>query len=414
MKEKKKQRRVIVVGAGASGMMAAIMAARESAAVTLLEHNDRAGKKLAQTGNGRCNITNLNMTAEAFRGEHPEFAMQVIRRFDEQKTLQFFETLGVYPKFRGDYVYPNSDQASTMVYVMLDELKRLGVEPVYGVTIEGIDYEREQGRFCVRSNRDTLYGDALILACGSKAASSTGAGDSGYVLAQSLGHRIVRVVPALTALRCVGKYYPQFAGVRTEADITLYIDHQPVAAEHGELQLTDYGISGIPVFQLSRFAAYGLLKQQPVSAIINFLPRMDFDGCYTYLKQRRQLLGEKKAQDFLLGLLNTKLAKVILKLSGISDWELSRDLSDSKLKLIAKNLTAYEAKIASTNPFANAQVCAGGVDTAELNPENMESRLVPGLYVTGELVDIDGICGGYNLQWAWSSGYMAGVHAAQV
>lgn len=407
-----KKRKIIVIGAGASGMIAAIAAARNGAAVQILEHNDRAGKKLAQTGNGRCNITNLRMEDACYRGEHPEFAMKVISKFDVQQTLHFFEGIGLYPKFRGDYVYPNSDQASTMVQLLLDELHRLQVSIEYGVTIEKVIYQEKKKGFMVLCNKDPFFADAVILACGSKAAPSTGAGDSGYVLAKAMGHRIVRVVPALAALRCIGKYYNQIAGVRTEASVTLYVNHEAVASDLGELQLTDYGISGIPVFQISRYASYGLLKQQPVTVLINFLPRMDENSCFHYLKERRKCLREKKAQDFLVGVLNIKLVRVLLKLAGISEWEITGDLSDARLHILAKTLTAYEAKIASVNPFTNAQICAGGVDTAELDPESMESRLVSGLYITGELADVDGICGGYNLQWAWSSGYLAGVHAA--
>lgn len=397
-------------------MMAAITAARAGAQVTVFERGERAGRKLAQTGNGRCNLTNLRMEQRAFYGTHPDFAMQALAQFDVQKTLAFFEELGVYMKYRGDYVYPNSDQAASVVQVLLAELARLSVRVICGAQVDEVRVGRD-GRFqlTVSGGKQTAYScDALILACGSKAAPALGGGDSGYVLARKFGHKLTKLAPALTALRCVGKYYQQMAGVRTDASITLKIDGKTCMCERGELQLTDYGISGIPVFQLSRFASLALHEQKQVHAEINFLPDMRFPQCLEWLKVRRRQLSERAASEFLTGVLSAKLAAVLLKLAGVQTQGVCRSIPDAVLKQLAKQLTAYEAFIASANPFQNAQVCAGGVDTAEINPDTMESRLVKGLYITGELLDVDAICGGYNLQWAWSSGYVAGSAAALV
>lgn len=410
------KKQVVIIGGGAAGLTAAIWAARSGAMVTVIEHMDRVGKKILSTGNGRCNLTNGRMEADCFRCGDPEFPMQVIDQFGWKDTLRWFSSMGVLCKSRMEtYYYPVSDQASAVLDALRLECERLGVTVLTECQPKTIGWERKKGQtfFSISTNRQILPADSLILACGSKAAPNTGSDGSGYELARSLGHHVIKPLPALVQLRCQGNHYKQLAGIRTDARLTLCVAGQKAWEEGGELQITDYGISGIPVFQLSRFAARALDEKKKVQVWIDFLPFMDLEETHLFFKQRFQEFGHRKGEDFLTGVVNKKLAQVLLRMAGIRmDEPVSRSSAKQRAQLI-KGLKEYEALVSSVNPFANAQVCCGGVDVSEINPCTMESRLVPGLFFAGELLDVDGICGGYNLQWAWSSGKVAGVQAAQ-
>lgn len=404
------KRTVIVIGAGASGMVAAIHAARAGAHVMLLEHMDRVGKKILSTGNGRCNLTNLYQSPECYRCSRPDFPMSVINRFPVEKTLEFFEGLGIVIKSRDGYLYPNSDQAASVLEVLRMELDRLRIEPVCGCQITAIKKEKQ---FVISTSCGIYRADALILSTGSKAAPVTGSDGSGYALAQSLGHHIILPLPALVQLRCQEKHYKQLAGIRTEAQVTLYSGKTLLAEDCGELQLTDYGISGIPVFQVSRYAAVALSKKQPVKAQIDFLPKLTMEETEFLLKKRMTAMPEKTWEQWMTGLFHKKLAGVLLKLAAIRPEQSVSQAGERERKQLLKQIKTYETTVIAANPYENAQICCGGADTAEISPETLESKLIPGLYLTGELLDVDGICGGYNLQWAWSSGSLAGMDAGK-
>lgn len=417
-------RTVIVIGGGASGMMAAIQAARAGAEVTILEHTDRVGKKILSTGNGKCNITNLYQGKECYRSRNLEFPMKVIQKYPVKVTLEFFEELGILPKSKNGYIYPNSEQASAVLDVLRMEAARLGIEVVCGCDVIRITRAkcrpsgemsgsgRESGcLFEVTTSAGLKRGDCLILAAGSKAAPATGSDGSGYELAKRLGHQVITPLPALVQLRCREKHYKQLAGIRTEARLTLYVDGTKTDTQPGELQLTDYGISGIPTFQMSRYASVALSEKRAVQVRIDFLPQQTMEETKRYLEQRRTSMGGKTAEEWMTGLLNKKLSSLLLKLAGISQGERIEQVDKGRLARLLKQIKEYETVVAGANPYENAQICCGGVDTREINPDTMESRLVPGLYLAGELLDVDGICGGYNLQWAWSSGALAGIHA---
>lgn len=410
-------KRVIVIGGGASGMTAAIFAARQGAAVTLLEHMDRVGKKILSTGNGKCNLTNRRMDASCYRSSAPGFSMEVLGRFGEPETEVFFEELGIVLKDRNGYLYPASGQASSVLDALREELSRLGVtivtecgEAEVAAPGSGKGGNQEwtvlckKGRFC---------SDALILAAGSKAAPSTGSDGSGYDLAKRLGHRIIRPLPALVQLRCREKFFKQISGVRADACVSIWADGERLAYDQGELQLTDYGISGIPVFQVSRFASVALSRGAQVKAEIDFYPELDRKELGRFLRERRQLLGDRNADSFLTGWFNKKLALLFLRLAGISPDRNVSSLTETQLSELGRRIKQFETEIAETNPFANAQICCGGVDVREVNPHTMESKKRKGLYLAGELLDVDGICGGYNLQWAWSTGALAGIHGGR-
>lgn len=408
-------------------MMAAIHAARAGASVTILEHTDRIGKKILSTGNGKCNMTNLYQSEACYRSGNRQFPFQVIERYPVKDTLEFFEGLGILVKNKNGYIYPNSEQASSVLDVLRMEVERLGIQVVCGCQVSDIrvgngrERRPENGQnkrlkngrgFAVKTSCGMFDGECLILATGSKAAPGTGSDGSGYELARSLGHTVITPLPALVQLRCQEKHYKQLAGIRTEARLTLYVSGKKTDVQTGELQLTDYGISGIPTFQLSRYASTALYERRKVTVRIDFLPQQTAEETKIYLESRRRRMGEKTAEEWMTGLLNKKLSGVLLKLAGISLGERMADVDNRRWSALLKQIKEYETVVTASNPYENAQICCGGVDTREVWPDTMESRLVPGLYLAGELLDVDGICGGYNLQWAWSSGALAGMNAA--
>ncbi len=384
---------VIVIGAGASGMMAAIQAARSGARVTVLEGNDRPGHKLAATGNGRCNFTNLFQEPGCYRSSLPGFPAAALAAFTAQDTIAFFTDLGIYSVNRDGYMYPRSMQARSMIHALTMELERLRVKVKTREKVTQLI--REESGFTVRTRSWHYQADRVILAAGSNASAIQGAGRDGYELALAMGHRVIEPLPALTGLKCRGASFSAWAGVRTQAVVTLLTDGRPSARECGEIQLTEYGISGIPVFCVSRFAAAALREGKKVRACLDFFPDMTLSELQDFLARRRKKWPERTAKDLLDGLFPDRLCQI---LAGESDP--------------AKAIKYFTLQVTGTQDFAHAQVCAGGVDVSQIDPETMESRLCDGLYLCGEVMDVDGTCGGYNLQWAWSSGAAAGRHAA--
>lgn len=401
---------VTVIGGGASGMMAAISAAQEGAEVTLIEHKDRVGKKILSTGNGRCNFTNLHQEPVCYRSENPMFPWGIVEQFSAQQTIGFFLKLGVYSKNRSGYLYPNSDQASAVLDTLRMELDRLRIRVL--TDTECTEILPKKAGFVLKTNRENERADCVILAAGSKAAPSTGSDGSGYALAKRLGHRILPVLPALVQLRCAENYYKSISGVRVQGKVAIYTGETCLAEDCGEIQLTNYGISGIPVFQVSRFAAKALQQKQPVKAVLNFMPDFEEAVLLNFLKKRITDHPEKPLEDFFVGLFHKKLSDLWIRLSHIDRKKQAGSLSEEELKRLLLLIQHFETQITATNSFEQAQVCCGGIDTREVHPKTLESLFVPGLYFAGEILDVDGLCGGYNLQWAWSSGYVAGKEAA--
>ena len=432
------KRELIVVGAGAGGLMAAITAARLGAQVTLLEGTGRCGRKLSQTGNGKCNFTNLSLTGNEYRSEDMTFPRQIIDAFPPESVISFFESIGVLPKYRGSYVYPLSDQASTVTEALYWELKRLGVELRYDCALQSLQ-ANVGGSFLLDTAGGSFSAKAVILCMGSKAFPLTGSDGSGYRIAESLGLRVTPLAPALCGLRAKNPRFAEMAGVRTEAGLTLTVNGEDRAEEFGELQLTEYGISGIPVFQLSGRAGQALLKKDRVTVRIDFLPQLETKKLKELLFDRRERMAALPAERLLLGILNDKLALALLREAGILPEQSGikgsgkgkkpdrkqkekgiaysgkkiREISNEAMLRLWDLLKGYAAEIVSSQPFETAQCVSGGVDTREVYPESCECRKIPGLYLAGELLDVDGSCGGYNLQFAWSSAWLAGRAAAK-
>lgn len=409
-------RKVAVVGGGAAGMMAAVQAAYAGARVTVYERNDRVGKKILSTGNGKCNFSNEDMRATCYYGSGAGYVDGFYKQFGVAETKTFFRELGMRIKDRNGYLYPASEQAATVLDVLRYEMERLGIEICAGCRVTGIDGPGNPGCRLTLETETAAYKkrtyDAVILACGGRAAPKTGSDGTGLAMAMRLGHRIVPTVPALTALRCGETFWKQVAGVRCEARLMLYIDGNGVSSVQGELQLTDYGISGIPVFQFSRIAAYALQEGRTVTVKIDLMPDPGAaDTQEAFWAQRWERQKGQSMEQFVTGTVNKKVGLLLLKLAGIRETETVCEIEGARRRKLEQLFHAFEVTVKGTNSFEQAQVCAGGVDFAEVT-DRLESVRRPGLFFAGEMLDIDGICGGYNLQWAWSSGAVAGRAAA--
>lgn len=425
-------KKILVAGGGASGMMAAIQAAAQGACVTILEQNDQLGKKLLSTGNGKCNFTNINQTPEAYRGEDPEFAWKVIQKFPAADTIRCFMEMGLYSKNRDGYLYPHSEQASSVRDILVMELKRLHVRMETSVCVEKII--RKGNGFLVEARKSILRpekksrkrtvlvkvreeavsyeADCILITAGGLAGRVQKADGSPMRIAQSFGHRVIPCVPALVQLKCREEFYLSLAGVRAAAKIALLCDGKMEAEDTGEIQFTDYGISGIPVFQISRFAARALSQKKKVEAEIDFMPDFTENQLQSFIRNRIQMRPQKNMKEFLTGIFHEKLSSVFLLRMEIPETMRVSEMNRQQTKRLLETIKYFRTEITGTNGFDQAQVSAGGIFTGDINPETMESRKVPGMYFAGEIVDVDGMCGGYNLQWAWSSGSVAGISAA--
>lgn len=389
------KKRVAIIGAGASGMAAAVTASRRREDVILLEVQDQPGKKILATGNGKCNYTNAKMTADCFRSGSMAQVREVLSAFSMEETVAFLQSLGIEPMVKNGYYYPASGQAASVRAVFEMELAHRKVPVVTNCRIVRITKEKDG--FQLRSADGKTYrADRVILSCGSKAGIAPQKAAGGYELAKALGHHVTGLYPALTGIRCAKSSVPDWAGVRINGMIALEAD-RVLAADTGELQLTDYGVSGIPAFQVSRYAAVALAEGKKVCAVLDFFPGKSRKDLELLLFERHRQMSYKSGQELLIGLLPDRLIRALIKRSP----QLS-------LSLFAEQLKRWELTVAGVNPLAQAQVCAGGIPLTEINPETMESKKTKGLYLTGEMLDADGICGGYNLQWAWATGVIAG------
>lgn len=403
---------VVVLGGGAAGLVAAITSARNGAKTALIEHKDRVGKKILSTGNGKCNYTNALQDISCYHGDDPAFVLPVMEQFGFDETIAFFQELGIFPKQRNGYYYPQSEQAASVTDVLRMELSYQNVTCFLECNTS--DIIQKHSCFLLHTDNGTITARNLIFATGLLAAPKTGSDGSAIPLIKQFGHKLSDVVPALVALTCSEKCFKQLAGIRTRAFVTLLVDGTAAASDCGEIQLTDYGISGIPVFQVSRFATKALKKNLKPEAVIDFLPDLSEEELFSLLTERFLFNSHgKTAEEAMIGFLNKKLCDALLKESEISLHAKAEDLSKRELHRLTYKCKNFHVHITGSKSFEQAQVCAGGVLTKDIDPHTMESRLVPGIYFAGEIADIDGICGGYNLQWAWSSGYVAGLHAAK-
>ena len=396
--------KIIVIGGGASGLVAAITSARNNHDVTILEKNNTCGKKILITGNGKCNYWNEDQEITHYHSSSKNILEKIITPENKNKVLNFFSSIGIIPKIKDSYYYPYSNLAATIQYALIKEAEISGVKIIENYNVEKVI--KKDNKFIIN---DDIECDKLIISTGSKAAPKTGDG-MGYSLVKSFGHTIVPVLPALTQLVGNESYFKLWNGIRTQANVSLYIDNKIIKEETGELQLTDYGISGICVFNLSRYASIALYENKKVSVNINLAPwfKGDIEDFIIFMNNRNKNIKNRKMYELFEGFLNYKLVDVIFKVNKIdkeNNWD---SLTEIEKKKISTHVLAFPLNIIDTNSFDKAQVCSGGVSLEEINPNTMESKLVDGLYIIGELLDVDGDCGGYNLGFAWMSGMIAG------
>ena len=396
--------KVLVIGGGASGMMAALTAAEDPHhTVTLLERQSRVGRKLLATGNGRCNLTNLHASPAHYHGGDPAFVTAALERFSVGDTLEFFRSIGLITVAEASgRVYPFSDQANSVVDVLRFALEQRGVELRCGCEVLSIG-KKARG-YTVKTAEERFYCDKLIVACGGAAGGKLGGTDLGYKLLKSMGHTVTTLHPSLVQLKTDTAATRSLKGVRADAGLTLKRNGAAAAVNAGEVQFTDFGISGPAVFELSREAAFG--GDQVL--LLDLLRPFTEEALAEYLAGKREAMSQILLEDFLTGILHNRLGRVVLKQAGLDLGRRAGTLTGKELGSIAHWIKYFPLTVTGVMGLEQAQVTAGGVLTSEFRPDTLESRLCPGLFATGEVLDIDGDCGGYNLQWAWCSGRLAG------
>lgn len=403
---------VMVIGGGASGMMAAIAAAKNGSKVLLIEKLNRLGKKLLATGNGRCNFTNSYQETECYRGEESAMIQEALQLFSWENTLEFFWDAGIFTQAKDGYYYPASGQASSILEALLRQLKQYKVRIQMEEKVLSI--EPSSRGYIVTTDQGKYQAAQVILSVGGKASPVHGTTGDGYGIAAGMGLSVIPPLPALTSCVLKGDFMKGWSGVRVKGQVSLYEQNgHLLAKDSGELQMVAYGISGIPVFQISRFAARSLEQGQKPYLLMDIMTEYSEEYLVQELQERKSRFGSWNALDALDGMMHRKLAQVLLESLGMNPKESISQWSDKNMEKIAGRMKGWKLGIAAVSDFDKAQVTCGGVSLSQLNPKTMEVNQYPGLYLTGELLDVDGICGGYNLQWAWTSGYLAGKAAAE-
>jgi predicted Rossmann fold flavoprotein len=421
--------KLFIIGAGASGLMAAVTARDRGIDTAIIESNDRVGKKVLTTGNGRCNITNKSTatgTDEAvnlfskYHSNQAEFPLPVLQQFGVRQTVDFFNTLGLpLIAIENGRMYPMSLQAASVLEVFRIALEDRNVPIYFKTKVLDVTVSKEHPRFTIvcqteTEEKVTYTSDYLFLCTGGLTAPKTGTDGSGYTLAQRLGHTLIDPVPGIVQLKLDSPYLNELSGVKFEGWGSIIVNGEVIRSEYGEVLFTKYGASGPPILQLSRKAAYQLARGETVTLSLDLMPDRTEEEVVDFLDTHWGMFGHRTVAASLIGILNKKLIPILLKEAGIDQDQnlLCQDLSWKTRKALCRLMKHWDFIVTDTNGFPNAQTTAGGIDTTELREGTLESKLVPGLYLAGEVMDVDGDCGGYNLQWAWSSGYSAAVALA--
>lgn len=399
-------RTVAVIGGGASGMTAALTAAEKNEnRVILFERQQRVGRKLLATGNGRCNLSNIRLTLNNYHGSDPGFAQYALSLLPPEKALGFFGKLGLLTVIEDSgRVYPLSDSANSVVDILRFACTSAGVEIITSCPVKEI---RQEGKgFRISAEDHICRADKIIVACGGIAGGKLGGVNDGYELLRALGHSRTALAPALVQVTTEPEYPRALKGVRADAELSIVSDGKRLAISRGELQFTEKGISGPVTFEVSRVVS--TLGGRPSEAHIDFLADHKAADVRAMLKAKAERYGDLPCDELFTGIVHNRLGKMLLKYCGIHSQKSMAELNGEELSTAAEAAKDFRLRIRGTEGFDNAQVTAGGIRTDEFLPETLESRIVPGLFACGEVLDIDGDCGGYNLQWAWASGRLAG------
>ena len=401
-------KKVAIIGAGAAGVICGIHAVCSDIQVVLFDKNIMALKKLLATGNGRCNYWNSNQDLCHYHSSEEELLPSIITPEIQREVLDFFDSLGVVPSIRNGYYYPYSNQASSIRDLLEVEARRRGV--IFSLGSEVVDVYRESDKFVIVYDDKKEYFDDLVIATGSLASfKKSGEGESGYLFAEKFGLDVSIVHPALVALKTSGDFLKDWAGVRATCVVSLYQDGNFVKSEEGEIQLTDYGVSGICIFNLSRYASleYRYSKMELKISFLPFLKDKSKEYITSWFSKRGEQLGDYSMVSFLEGLLPYKLLMVILSRTHISKSSTWSSLTEEEKDRLLSYILEFPLLITGCRDFSCAQVCVGGVKLSSVN-SNLEAKKIPHLYFVGEVLDVDGDCGGYNLGFAWMSGMIVG------
>lgn len=399
---------LFIIGGGASGFTASIFAKRKNPNlnITIFEKNKRVLKKVLATGNGRCNITNKNLSLDKYNRESEKFIKYAINSFGVSEAESFFASIGIlFSEENGGKIYPMNKQASSVVDMLLAEADHLGIDIKCESEITSI--KKKGSFFEIESNSEKLRADKIIISCGSK---SGGGFSSGYDILKQFGHTITPLFPAVVQVKAIGT--KPLTGMKFVGKAKILKSKKILEEAEGEILFTDYGLSGPPIMNLSRviskfFAEKKNLKEE-IFISLDFLTEFTEEEIYSLLLERRKILGHLNAELFLNGVINKKISFEVIKRANLKLSTPVYSLSNSDLKTVAYLLKNFEFKSEGVMPFINSQVCAGGVELSQIDPFTMESKKVNGLFITGEILNVDGICGGYNLHWAWASGHLAG------
>ena len=395
-----------IIGGGAAGMAAALAASeKENVQVILLERQARVGRKLAATGNGRCNLSNLHANEGGYHGEDASFARFALEKYNVEETLAWFRLLGLFTVAEDSgRVYPYSDQANSVVDVLRFALDKSNIRLETGFEVEKV--KKNGDVFCIEGANGTVECNKLIVACGGLAGTKLGGSMSGYKLLRSFGHKCTKLRPTLVQLKSSWPGAASLKGVRANCHAQILHDGEVFAQSKGELQFTEYGLSGPVIFEISRDVC---AERGQWTCRLDLLPEIEENTLKAELLRRKST--NLPVSELLTGILHNRLGRVLIKSVGISDYVPVAQMEDYEIDAVCKAVKAFEVTLTEPMGMDSAQVTAGGIMTKDFNPFSMESKLVPGLYACGEVLDIDGDCGGYNLQWAWSSGRLAGAHA---
>ena len=400
---------IVIIGGGPSGIVSAIYASKLGNKVTLLEKNNTLGKKLLLTGNGKCNYWNEDQSLKHYNSTNRELIKKIINEDNQKEIQKFFNNIGIIPKIKDGYYYPYSNQATTIQTSLIKECELNKVNIITNCEVK--DIEKTNNNFKISTTKETLTADKIIIATGSLAFPKTGSTGDGYRLAEKYGHHIITLLPALVQLKANEPYLKEWHGIRADVSITLIENNKQVQTEIGEIQLTDFGISGICVFNISSKVSRGLNNKKQEQVTINFLYPFNIntpDKFINFMNQRNYQIKNRTIADLLDGLMNYKLVNLILKLSKINKESTWNNIPEKKKRVLGNNLINFPLNITGINSFDSSQTCTGGIPLTEMNLSTMESLKTKNIYFTGEIIDIDGHCGGYNLTNAWITGMLAG------
>ena len=401
---------VAIIGAGPAGIMAAITAKQNGASVVLIEKNEAIGRKILATGNGRCNITNRLAKVENYHGSNPEFIGNVLNSFDQHKTIKFFEDLGLILKEedRGR-MFPRTNQATSVVDILAQELDRLKVDVKLNAEVKKIENKSEWE--ITLGDATKISAEKLILTTGGRAAHQFGSSGDGHFWMKNLGHKVEDIHAALVPLETKELWVKDIQGLKVEAQASFFVDDELVSKRSGDLIFTHFGLSGPAIMSQARFVA-PFVEKNEVKVQLDFMseqPKHDLDEMIAKIFN---ISGAKSVKNALVGLVPAKLIPIILKESGIDENKNAAEISKTQRAEIVRNLKSLTLGIAKLRPLKEAQVTRGGISTDEINHETLESTKIKNLYFAGEVMDVDGDSGGFNLQWAWSSGHLAGESSA--